>query len=116
MTKIKDYIRGDTRIITINCFQSDGVTPINLTGATVTFTLNSDSAPTTDGTAALQKIVTTHTSPLLGITSITITNTDTQNIAPGDYYYDVQVKDASGNITSLKKDIFTINPDITRAI
>ena len=116
MSKIKDYIRGDTRVITINCFQSDGTTPINLTGATVTFTLNANASPTDDTSAALQKVVTSHTSPLLGITTVTINNADTQTLTPGDYYYDVQIKDASGNYTSLKKDIFTINPDITRAI
>ena len=114
--KIKDYIRGDTRVITVNCYQSDGITPINLTGATVTFTLNTDSSPSADSSAALQKVVTTHTSPLLGITSITITNADTQALTPGDYNYDIQIKDASGNFTSLKQDVFTINPDITRAI
>lgn len=114
MSKIKDYIRGDTRVITVNCYQSDGVTPINLTGATVYFTVNADPAPSADSSAAFQKVVTSHTSPLLGITTITINNADTQSLAPGDYYYDVQVKDASNNYTSLKQDVFTINADITR--
>lgn len=114
--KIKDYIRGDTRVININCVLSDGVTPMNLTGAKVYFTVNPSSTPTDDSGAAFQKTTTVHTAPLLGTTSITITNADTQALAPGTYYYDVQVKDASGNITSLKQDVFTINADIGRSI
>lgn len=116
MTKIKDYIRGDTRVINLTCLQSDGVTPLNLTGATVYFTVNASDTPTDDTSAAFQKTVTSHTSPTLGLTTVTINTADTQSLTPGDFYYDVQVKDASGNITSLKKDTFTINSDITRAI
>ena len=114
--KIKDYIRGDTRVINITCVQSDGVTPINLTGAKVYFTVNASNSPTDDTGAAFQKVTTTHTAPTLGQTSITIANADTQTLAPGNYYYDVQLKDAAGNITSLKQDVFTINADIGRSI
>lgn len=114
--KIKDYIRGDTRVINITCVQSDGVTPINLTGAKVYFTVNASASPVDDTSAAFQKTTTTHTAPLLGQTSITITNADTQALTPGIYYYDVQLKDATGNITSLKQDVFTINADIGRSI
>lgn len=112
--KIKDYIRGDTRVININCFQSDGSTPLDLTGATVYFTLNSSNMPTDDTSASLAKTTTIHIAPTLGQTSITINTADTQNLTPGDYNYDVQIKDSAGRITSLKQDIFTINPDITR--
>ena len=114
--KIKDYIRGDTRVININCFQSDGTTPMNLTGAKVYFTVNASNNPADDSGAAFQKTTTTHTAPLLGQTSITVTNADTQLLTPADYYYDVQVKDVAGNITSLKQDVFTINADIGRSI
>lgn len=114
MTNIKDFIRGDTRVININCFQPDGVTPLNLTGATVYFTVNSNQSPTDDTSAAFQKSTTSHTAPLLGQTSITIASADTQSLTPGVYWYDVQIKDASGNITSLKQAEFDINADITR--
>lgn len=116
MAKIKDYIRGDTRVLAINCFQSDGTTPLDLTGATVYFTLNSSNAPTDDSGASLQKIVTSHTAPSLGQTSITINPADTTLLTPGDYNYDIQIKDSIGRITSLKQDVFTINPDITRSV
>ena len=113
--KIKDYIRGDTRVININCVQSDGVTPLDLTGATVYFTLNANAIPTDDSGASLQKTTTTHIAPTLGQTSVTINPTDTTGLTPGDYFYDVQIKDGAGRITSLKQDVFTINADITRS-
>lgn len=115
MTKIADYIRGDTRVITLTCYQSDGTTPLDLTGATVYFTLSSSNAPTDDTSAALQKTVTSHTSPTLGITTITINPADTTALTPATYYYDIQVKDASGHVTSIKQDKFIINADITRS-
>jgi hypothetical protein len=115
MTKISDYIRGDTRVINITCVESDGTTPINLTGATVYFTLNSSKTPTSDASASLQKTVTSHSDPNNGITSITINPADTQALTPGVYYYDVQLVDASGHVTSLKQDTFKINADITRS-
>lgn len=114
--KIKDYIRGDTRVILINCIQSDGVTPINLTGGKIYFTVNASNAPVDDTSAAFQKTTTTHIAPTLGQTSVTVTNADTQAMAPGTYYYDVQLKDAAGNITSLKQDVFIVNADIGRSI
>jgi len=114
MTKIKDYIRGDTRVVDINCFQSDGVTPLDITGSTVYFTVNASQSPTDDSGAAFQKTTTSHIAPTLGQTSIKILPADTQSLTPGVFYYDIQVKDASGNITSLKQDEFDINADITR--
>jgi hypothetical protein len=129
--KINDYIRGDTRIIQIPCFQSDGTTPLDLTGATVYLTLNASNAPTDDSSDVLQKTATSFIVPAgvlassgytvgqntatLGVAWITIAASDTTNVAPGTYFYDIQVKDASGNISSIKQDTFKINADITRS-
>lgn len=115
MTKIKDYIRGDSRNITVTFLQSDGVTPIDLTGGTVFFTVNATQNPTDDTSAAIAKKVTSFTSPTSGVATISLTNADTQNIAPGTYYYDVQLKDASGNFVSSKQDQFIVIADTTRS-
>lgn len=133
MTKVKDYIRGDTRIFQLNCVQSDKTTPINLTGGTVYFTVNSSGDPADDTSKLFQKTVTTFTAPVagttlngtafaagqdtgaLGVAWPKVLPTDTQTLAAGDYYYDAQVLDALGNKTSLPQDVFTINADITRS-
>ena len=116
MAKITNYIRGDSRTITLQVYQADGVTPLNLTGATAFFTVNASSSPADDTAAVIQKTVTTHTAPLLGQTAFSISNTDTQLIAPGTYYYDVQIKDAAGAVVSQKASTIQIIADITRRL
>jgi hypothetical protein len=114
--KIKNYVRGDSRNIVVQVYQSDGVTPLSLVGATVFFTVNANNAPSDDSAAVISKTVTSHSDPTNGKTTIALTNTNTQNITPGTYYYDVQVKDAGGNILSQVQDTFVVIADITRRI
>lgn len=113
MAKIS-LIRGDSRNIDVTFLQSDGVTPVDLTGGTAYLTVNISSDPTDDTAAAIQKNVTTHTAPTLGQTRITLSPTDTSALTAGTYYYDVQFKDAAGTILSQKQDTFTLTADITR--
>jgi hypothetical protein len=113
MTKIKDMIRGDTRSFPVTFYDSDGVTPLSLVGGTVKFTVNATEEPSDNSAAVIQKTITVHTSPLNGQTTIALSSSDT-NITPGEYYYDVQLTDASGNVLSKKKDILTVISDITR--
>jgi hypothetical protein len=113
---IINYIRGDSRTINLQVYQADGVTPFNLTGATVFFTVNAASAPTDDTSAVISLTTTTHTAPLLGQSSVLITNALTNSTPPGQYFYDAQVKDANGNFTSLPQGQFNVQADITRRI
>jgi hypothetical protein len=112
VSKIKNVIRGDTHTIDLT-FRESG-TAIDITGYTLFFTVNASNSPTTDSAAVIEKSVTSHLAPTLGQTRITLAPSDTDSITPGTYYYDIQVKDGSGNITSLPKDKFIIVSDITR--
>lgn len=112
MAKIKDVIRGDTHSINLSIVK--GATPVNLTGYTVYFTVNASSNPTDDTSAAIQKNVTAHTDPTAGKTVITLNPADTTGLSPGTFWYDIQIKDTAGNITSFAKDKFIIVSDITR--
>ena len=115
---ITNYIRGDSRTIQINVFQSDGVTPFNLTGCEVFFTVNANTNNTadSDATAVIALKTSTFANPALGVATLLLTNTVTQDIAPGVYYYDVQLKDSAGDITSLQQNTFQIVADVTRSI
>ncbi len=113
MSAIKNLIRGDNHDIVVTFYESDGTTPINLTGGTVYFTANSSSAPETDVGAAITKTVTSHTTPASGVTTIRLTSGDT-NIEPGEYYYDVQLVDEDGNVLSSRQNKLIIKADITR--
>lgn len=130
MAKIKDYIRADTRIIKMLFTQSDGVTPLDLTGGTVTFTISTSKDPAQADIPSLQKVITSHVVPSgvpissgftvgqntasLGISWAKIVPSDTSALAAGTYYYDYQAVTAGGDATSHPSDIFIINADITR--
>lgn len=116
---ITNYIRGDSRTLSIQVYQSDGVTPFNLTGCEVFFTMNTSTTPTDDGTdttAALKVSTSSFSSPSSGLATLTLTNTLTQPLVAGTYFYDIQLKDASGNITSLAQNTWTVVDDITTRI
>lgn len=117
-TPITDFIRGDSRQINITCTQSDGVTPFDLTGCTVYFTVNASADNTADDdTSAVIALKTSSFSDAAsGVATLTITNAISQDIAPGTYYYDVQLKDSTGNVTSLAQNKFTVIADVTRSI
>lgn len=102
-------IRGDT--VTINALFSG----VDLTGTTVFFTakpaLTDD---TTDTNAVIAVEVTSHDDPTNGHTIIELSSTDT-DVEPGDYYYDIQIKDGS-EITSIPARKLRIYADVTRRI
>lgn len=101
-------IRGDSASI------SFAMTGVDLTGATVFFTakpaLTDDAA---DTTAVITKEVTSHTDPTNGRTMIELDPTDT-DVEPGIYFYDIQVKKASGAIVSIPARKLRIWADVTR--
>lgn len=106
-------IRGDSRTINLTFLESNGSTPINLTGGTVYFTVNSSSNPTDDTSKAIQKTATSFTSASTGQHTFTLTHTDT-NITVGTYFYDAQFVDSSGNYLSSYRGKFIIQSDVTR--
>lgn len=130
--QIQNYIRGDSRLLVIPVYQADGQTPFDLTGCEVFITLNASQNPADDGTdvtAVLKKSVSSgfvdiYTSLTLNlaqasvpyIAQIQLLNTDTQPLAPDVYFYDIQLKDSTGNITSLSQNTWSIISDITTRI
>lgn len=100
-------IRGDSNSIIVNF---DGV---DLTGATVFFTAKSvlDTADDTSADIAIE--VTEFDDPTSGEVIIPLTPEDT-TVDPGDYFYDVQVKDSDGNIKSIPYRKLTVVADVTR--
>ncbi len=112
MAKLKNAIRGDSH--TINLAITNGGTAVNLTGYTVFFTVNASEAPADDTSAVIQKTVTSHSAPTLGQTIISLAPADTSSLTPGTFWYDIQLKDPSGNVTSFDKDKFILVSDITR--
>lgn len=110
---IKNVIRGDTIQVSCIFLEADNSTPIDITGGTVYFTVNSDDDPDSDSTAAIQKTATSFTDALNGNHIFTLTHSDT-NITPGDYWYDAQFVDTLGNYLSSYRGKFIVQSDTTR--
>lgn len=77
--------QGDEKVYNLTFGSPAG--PIDLTGATVTFTAKKRLE---DKLPAIRKIVTDHAAPEEGKTTITLSPVDT-SIGRGAYYYDIQV-------------------------
>lgn len=110
---INNVIRGDTRTVNLTFLESDGTTPINLTGGTVYFTVNASSDPSDDTSVAFQKTATSFTSASTGQHTFTLTHANT-NITPATYWYDTQFVDVLGNYLSSYRGKFIIQSDTTR--
>jgi hypothetical protein len=105
-------IRGDSGSIN---FSLPGV---DLTGGTVFFTAKPTiDADVTDAAAVIDIEVTdfTGSDPTNGECVIPLSATDT-SVAPGIYYYDIQVKTAGGTIISIPVRKLEVFGDITRRI
>lgn len=110
---ITAVIRGDTRQVNLTFLESDGTTPIDLTGGTVYFTVNASSDPSDDTSVAFQKTATSFTSALTGQHTFTLSHANT-NITPGTYWYDAQFVDATGSYLSSYRGKFIVQSDTTR--
>ncbi len=89
MAKLK-VLQGDTFIDVLTVTDQDDAV-VDLTGATVTMTIVDR-----NGDDLHEEVVTSHTTPLSGITTITISKTDTAAFAIGAYDYDIQIDLSSG--------------------
>lgn len=90
--------------------------PIDITGWVVYFTGKNTatySGDTTDTDAIVQIVISSHTNPTGGITTLTIPSETTNTITPEEYVYDIQRVD-SGNVRTLIKGDLSILADVTR--
>lgn len=96
------FDRGTSFTIGVT-YKKNGV-PFSLIGATVRFTIKSvefDSSPD-DATAIVEKNITSGTEE--GTANITLAPTDTDDVTPGNYYYDIKVDEQSNGETVYKID------------
>jgi hypothetical protein len=105
-----EMYRGDDKTINLTFTNSAG-SPIDLTSASIFFTVKkySDDA---DASALISKKVTSHTQATGGLSSVTISDSDS-NIAIGNYKFDIQLVDSAGSVTTVTTGSFSIKRDIT---
>jgi hypothetical protein len=112
--------RGDEPTWPVVAYQSDGITPYDLTSAKLYFTAK-ESTAYGDSRAVFQK-----SSPSTGITvtdatagefTVTLASTDTNSLPPKKLRleYDLQLITSGGTILTLTRGILIVRPDVTRA-
>lgn len=109
MTQIKVF-RGDDVSFTLNFRDANG-NALDLTDSDVWFTVK-QSGSDNDASAKIQKTVSSHTDATNGVTTVTLSNSDTAFEA-GDYLYDFQLVDSGSNVTTYGSGKFTLLQDIT---
>lgn len=107
---IKNIVAGDSKYIKLEILHNGN--PLDISGSTVFFSLKSDTE-LLDLNANLKKVVTTHLDSTLGKTVIELTHDDTKTLNAGTYYYDIRLKDASGNVLTIQRGKIDIIKPIT---
>ena len=92
-------------------FTSAGVVE-NITGWTLYFTAKRYLSDP-DINAIIQKIVTTHTDPTNGVTTVSMSHVETNALPVGTWFYDVQIKTAADEIYTVFKGQFKVWADVT---
>lgn len=108
-------IQGDTVILTITAKNKFTDAAVNITGASiiVSFTKKIGSTPVLTKTTSAGISITDGAN---GIMQVTLTASDTAALE-GKYYYEIQVTDASGNISTFRNEdmsagVLTVLKDI----
>lgn len=87
---------------------------INLTGITLYMTIKRSLDDTDDTDALLQKVVTSHDTPLSWLSHFKLTPEETRALPSEEVlYYDVQLKDTLDDIYTYFRGTFTTSKDVT---
>ena len=99
-------VQGDDEVYSLT-FTTDGITALNLTGATIKFVVV-PSKDSPDADAIITKTITTIPLPLLGKVNLELTNTET-NQAIGQYFYRLKLINASAKVKTIMKGTFKVD-------
>jgi hypothetical protein len=107
--------RGDDATFTFTCLDDAGA-PIDLTGATVTFTVKPQSARVDkDDAAALIQKTATVTDAAGGVCEVTVSGSDTERAELfAQYDFDLQADAGPGKVRTLLVGTYRVLPDVTR--
>lgn len=110
-SKTIEVIRGDD-VIVFATFMDKDKNVIDITDSTVFLTVKKRLTDE-DEDALIKTDTSQHTEPALGMTEIHLSDENT-DIAPGEYFYDLQIKTADDKINSVRYGRFVVVTDITR--
>lgn len=90
--------------------------PVNIAGYTIYFTVKKKSGINTDDDVdnEIQKILTVHSNPTQWETQLRIESSETEDLAPWEYRFDVQIVSPGGDVSSAPKRPFIVLQDVTK--
>ena len=103
-------VRRDDKVFTFYFYNESG-SAIDLSGCSL-YTTVKQNADDTDANAKISASLEVTSPATAGIATWTLVPADTQYLS-GIYQWDVQMKSATGKVTTLIKDVIEITPDIT---
>lgn len=107
-----ECFRGDDCEWELTAYNSRTKAAYNITGASAFFTLKNFESDV-DASAVLKVDWTTHSDPTNGKTLLTLTNAQTDDLVPREYWYDVQIKTSAGKVYTVACGKFTVYTDKT---
>ena len=111
-----ELYRGDNKSFTLSFTDAVG-DPIDITGWKIYFTMKK-SLTQSDAEADLKEDTEEHDDPENGLTSIHLSNGQTDTLGsselPTDYFYDIQVKKTDGSVLTVISGIIKVLADVTR--
>ena len=111
---LEPFNRGDTYTNKLT-FTDEANNPIDITGKVYWMTLKLD-PEATDANAEVQVSVTASGADALnGIVYVVLDPTDTNDLTPGNYYYDIQQVGGPSDVTTIIEGRVKVERDITRA-
>ena len=109
---MQDIYRGDNHTYTLEFKKANG-NPQPITGWKIFFTMKQN-LDLGDDKASLKVDVTEHDDAENGLTSIHLSNGQTDALEPGKYFFDIQVKKAANDIKTIIMGQITVLADVTR--
>jgi len=109
---LQPLYRGDSREYNLTFTDSNGGA-IDISGWKVYFTMKKDYKDD-DTKAVIKKDITVPGGSVSGKTGFILSPTDTENIKPDNYYYDIQVKRGVESILTVVSGVINIKADVTR--
>lgn len=109
---MKPIYRGDNNTYTFS-FKDNKGEPIPITGWKIYFTMKRDLSYS-DDEADLKIDVITHDDPENGISSIHLSNSQTDELEPAMYFYDIQIKKPDNTVLTVIVGEIEVKADVTR--
>ncbi len=113
ITGNKTIYSGETIPWEVTCKNSNDEV-VDITGYTMYFTIKSSfDEDNTDANAVLQKTITSLSDPANGVFQINFDPGDTL-LKSGEYKYDIQAKNSSNEVTTIREGVLTVKASVTR--